>query len=150
MTDMTRREPDLPSEGPALARELQRRHPEQDWLAALAKAAGKARGDVERYLQEHGTLPAALRQAAGDVGRLLAPDSAPGRDAFARTNDVDAPMEVDAEAGAVVQPANKGMPSLSGSEHEMRAKPPAAEKNAEFLPFSGVPEVINPLHKKSG
>jgi hypothetical protein len=150
MTDPTRAEPDLPREGPALARELQRRHPGDDWLAALSKAAGKPRGDVERYLQEPGTLPQELNEAARQVGSLLSPDAAPGRDAFARTNDVDAPMEVDAEAGAVVLPSNKGMPSQSGSEHEMRTKPPAGEKNGEFLPLIGVPELIMPLHKKTG
>lgn len=151
MTDSAQ---DLPAAGPALALALQRRHPGQDWLAALAMAARRPRGDIERYLQEEGELPPFLREAARQVAPLLRPQDAAAQDAAgrddvfaARTNDRDAPMEIDAEAGTVVQPSNKGMPSQSGSEHEMRTKPPKAEKNEEFLPVSGVPAFLSPLRK---
>lgn len=154
MTDSAQ---DLPATGPALALALQRRHPDQDWLAALAMAACRPRGDVERDLQEEGVLPPALREAAGQVysvlqARDVAAQDAAGRDDIfaARTNDRDAPMEVDSEAGTIVQPANKGMPSQSGSDHEMRTKPHKAEKNEEFLPISGVPAFVSPLRKDEG
>lgn len=146
---MTEAAQDLPTTGPALALALQRRHPGRDWMAALAMAARRPRGDVERYLQEDGELPPFLREASAEVEALLQSRTGDGRDDIfaARTNDVDAPMEIDSEAGAIVQPSNKGMPSQSGSEHEMRTKPPKAEKNEEFLPMSGVPSFISSLRK---
>ncbi len=146
---MTEAPQDLPTTGPALALALQRRHPGRDWMAALAMAARRPRGDVERYLQEDGELPPFLREASAEVEALLRPQNGDGRDDIfaARTNDVDAPMEIDSEAGTIVQPSNKGMPSQSGSEHEMRTQPPKAEKNEEFLPISGVPSFISPLRK---
>lgn len=151
---MTDRAQDLPATGPALALALQRRHSGHDWLAALAMAARRPRGDIERYLQEDGQLPPFLREAAGQVAALLSQQESATQDAqnrgnvfAAQTNDNDAPMEIDSEAGTVVQPSNKGMPSQSGSEHEMRTKPPKAEKNEEFLPVSGVPSFISQLRK---
>ncbi|MET3889121.1 hypothetical protein ABIE41_000197 [Bosea sp. OAE506] len=146
---MTEAAQDLPTTGPALALALQRRHPGRDWMAALAMAARRPRGDVERYLQEDGELPPFLREASGEVEALLRPQNGDRRDDIfaARTNDVDAPMEIDSEAGTIVQPSNKGMPSQSGSEPEMRTKPPKAEKNEEFLPMSGVPSFISALRK---
>ncbi|MET3889182.1 hypothetical protein ABIE41_000258 [Bosea sp. OAE506] len=154
MTDSAQ---DLPATGPALALALQRRHPGRDWLAALAMAARRPRGDIERYLQEDGVLPPFLRAAAAEVATLLQSQDAATQaaaatdDVFAaRTNDADAPMEIDSEAGTIVQPSSKSMPSQSGSEHEMRTKPPKAEKNEEFLPTSGVPAFLSPLRKDEG
>jgi hypothetical protein len=151
MTDIAQ---DLPATGPALALALQRRHPGQDWLAALAMAARRPRGDIERYLKEDGELPPFLRKASEQVATLLHQQAdamrgtVPQDNVFeAQTNDRDAPMEIDSEAGTIVQPSNKGMPSRSGSEHEMRTKAPKAEKNEEFLPVSGVPSFISPLRK---
>jgi hypothetical protein len=84
---MSEHHDDLPSRGPALALALQRRHPDDDWLAALAEAVQRPRGDVERYLQEDGELPPFMREGARQVSGLLqagpssATDDAPGADA---------------------------------------------------------------------
>lgn len=138
--------------GRNLALALRRRFPEQDWLGALAKAAVLPRGEVEWLLQQEGPPPPELVRAADEVEGLLAEpaqDAAQDDHAFAATtNDADAPMEVDREAGMTVSPANKGMPSRSGSAYEMRIREHQGEPNPEDLPLVGVPEAILPLHRK--
>ena len=135
----------LPSDGPALARELRDRYPDRDWLTELSGTSGLSREQIDRCLQEEGPVPAGLLAAA----TRLSLKSADGG-LRPLTNDTASGIEVDREAGMVVSPSNKGMPSKSGSDFEMGTQDPKAEKNAEFLPFRGVPEFISPLHKKSG
>lgn len=143
---------DTPASGRRLALALQKRFPEHDWLAALAKAAVLPRGEVERLLQLEAPPPPALMEAAREVETLLAEPAQPGSNDHvfaATTNDTDVPMEVDREAGMTASPENKGMPSQTGSEHEMRTRPPSAKPNVEDLPLSGVPEAVLRLHRKT-
>ncbi len=57
-------------------------------------------------------------------------------------------MEIDGEGGVIVSPANKGMPSQTGSAFEMGTRQPRRHKNGEFLPAVGVPEALMPLQAK--
>jgi hypothetical protein len=145
-------EPDLGriNNGQELARALERRYPDRDWLAALAKAAVVPRAEAERMLAGE-TLPDTLLDAVKALPDVIDPGDPDATDDIfdADTNADAAAMEIDGEAGMVVSPSNKGMPSQTGSEHEMRTKPPRTEKNGESLPLVGVPEALYPLHKKA-
>jgi hypothetical protein len=140
---------DWPRSGRSLALVLQQRFPSDDWLGALAKAAVRPRGDIECLLQQEDDVPDHVHDALAQIGDALDTGDAGARDDVfkASTNDADASMEVDREAGVIVQPADKPMPSRSGSAYEARSKEPKTSKNAEFLPFSGMPEAIAPLSK---
>jgi hypothetical protein len=114
-------------DGASLALDCARRHPGQDWLAALAKGARMNRAEVEDHLRATTPAPRALVDAARDLDALLAPPDADASDHVfaAETNSDAAPMEVDAEAGMIVTPGEKPRPSQSGSRHEAGAKPEA-------------------------
>jgi hypothetical protein len=148
----TRPEPVLGemTSGRELVRAMERLYPDRDWLAALAKAAVVPRAEVERMLAGE-TLPDTLTNAVKALPETLDPGDPDATDDIfdADTNADAAVMEVDGEAGMVVSPSNKGMPSQTGSEHEMRTKSPKIEKNGEFLPLVGVPEALYPLHKET-
>jgi hypothetical protein len=107
--------------GPHVARDLSRRFPDVDWIAALAKGAVASRADVEAMLASSARLPDRILLAAEEIERHIHPgDPAAADDVFAASTNADAaPIEVDAEAGAVVLPAPKPHPSRSGSRHEM-------------------------------
>lgn len=62
--------------GRALALAMADRFPEQDWVAELARRAGKPRDFVEWHLQEDLEPPAELLAAAGQM--LDAADEHPG------------------------------------------------------------------------
>lgn len=137
--------------GRLLAMALNDRFPDRDWLAALAKAAMLPRSEVERLLRREEAPPASLVEAAREIETLLdVPTVAGPRDHrfAATTNDTDAPMEIDHEAGMVTSPSSKDMPSQTGSRHEMRTREPTAEHNVEDLPVIGVPEAVLRLHRK--
>jgi hypothetical protein len=138
------------SNGQELARALEIRYPDRDWLAALAKAAVVPRIEIERMLAGE-TLPDTLTNAVKALPRTLDPGDPDAIDDIfdAGTNAASAAMEIDGEAGMVVSPSNKGMPSQTGSEHEMRTQPPKIEKNGESLPLVVVPDALYPLHKKA-
>jgi hypothetical protein len=108
-----------------LAALLRPRLGNEDWIAALAKAAVVPRADVEAALAGEGPLPRWIVEAAGAVETETAPGRIDRSDHVfaARTNDVDAPMEVDAEAGMTVAPGAKMAPSETGSPHEMGERP---------------------------
>jgi hypothetical protein len=117
--------------GEAVRRDLERRYPDRDWLAALAKAAVASRADVEAMLDAE-FIPPELEQAAAEVDALMAPPD-PGaadrdRPFSASTNDADAIMEVDGEAGLNATPAPKWRPSQTGSPHEAGERPAPVDR----------------------
>jgi len=107
--------------GAELVAMLSSRHPDVDWLAALAKGAVMSRADVEDMLSGPAPLPAVLIDAASDLDRTIVPGDPTARDDVfgAQTNDADSPMEVDAEAGLTTVPSSKPHPSRSNSLNEM-------------------------------
>lgn len=117
--------------GPALAAALTERHPHEDWLAALAKGAVMSRGDVERILTTEAPLPQTILDAVIDLENTLTPPDPAGADDLfeARTNDTDAMMEVDGEAGLQTVPSPKPHPSRSNSLHEQGVREKDHENN---------------------
>lgn len=107
--------------GLALAERLARRHPGEDWIAALAKGAVMSRGELEGILASDEPAPPPILSAAAELEELLRrPDPQGQDDVFeARTNDVAAPIEVDAEAGLTTVASPKPHPSKSNSPNEM-------------------------------
>ncbi len=117
--------------GPHLAAALAERHPHEDWLAALAKGAVMSRGDVKRILLSEAPLPQAILDAVVDLERMLIPPDPSGTDDLfeARTNDGDARMEVDGEAGLHTVPSPKPHPSRSNSLYEQGVREEDRENN---------------------
>ncbi len=107
--------------GRSLADLLARRHPGEDWIAALAKGAVMSRPDVEAILASDDPAPPAILEAASSLEAMLQPPDPYGQDDIfeARTNDDQAVMEVDGEAGLTNVPSSKPHPSRSNSRHEM-------------------------------
>ncbi len=107
--------------GAELAVALAKRYPGEDWLAALAKSAVMPRGEVERHLQASAPPPGSLLRAIEGMDAALdPPDPQATDDVFAAsTNDRDAQLEVDSEAGHVVLPHPKPSPSKSNSPNEL-------------------------------
>jgi hypothetical protein len=107
--------------GLALAERLARRHPAEDWVAALAKGAVMSRIEVEAALASDQPAPPRILAAVDALERMLQPPDPQGQDDVfeARTNDRDATMEVDAEAGLTNVPSPKPHPSRSDSPHSM-------------------------------
>ncbi len=117
--------------GPDLAAALTERHPGEDWLAALAKGAVMSRGDVSRILLSGEPLPQTILDAVIQLEQTLTPpDPSRTDDVFAaRTNDGDARMEVDGEAGLHTNPSPKPHPSQSNSLHEQGVRKDEYENN---------------------
>lgn len=115
--------------GPEVAAALSRAYPGQDWIAALGRGALLSRSDVETCLVTEAPVPPALLDAYTEIERHLDLGQPTATDDVfaASTNDTDAPMEVDAEAGMTVSPGAKMAPSRTGSPHEMGEKPGALD-----------------------
>lgn len=146
---MTPSSASLPSEGAAFAAAMDARFSGEDWVGALAKACIWPRERVLHALTAGSTVPPELQQAAGEVDALLTPVDTGAQDHVfaATTNDADASMEVDAEAGMVLSPSDKPQPAASSSPFSMRTQPDeAAPGEGETLPFVGLPETLLELH----
>jgi len=106
--------------GPELAAALSRRHPNDDWLAALAKGAVMNRGDVEEILRSDAPPPQQIIDAVTALETVLRPPDPEARDDVfeAQTNAQDAVMEVDGEAGLQTVASPKPHPSRSNSPDE--------------------------------
>ena len=107
--------------GRSLAEWLASRHPGEDWIAALAKGAVMNRPDIEAILASDEAAPPAIIEAAQNLEAMLQPPNPAGQDDIfeARTNDDQAVMEVDGEAGLNTVPSSKPHPSKSNSPDEM-------------------------------
>jgi hypothetical protein len=115
--------------GPQVAAALSHAYSGQDWIAALGRGTLLPRAEVEQYLVTDAPVPPALLQAYQDIEQHLHLGTPTAKDDVfnATTNDADAPMEVDAEAGMTVSPGAKMAPSQTGSPHEMGEKPGALD-----------------------
>jgi hypothetical protein len=139
----------LPSEGAAFAAAMERHFSGEDWVAALAKACIWPRERVQNCLIAGTPVPSELHDAALQVDELLTPPDIGAQDHVfaATTNDAQAAMEVDSEAGMILSPSDKPQPARSRSEHSMRMQPSdAAPGEGETLPFVGLPESMLALH----
>lgn len=118
-------------DGTSLASTLARRHPDEDWLAALAKGAVMSRCDVERILESSDPVPPMILEAAAAIDRTLQPpDPSSSDDVFeAKTNDQDAQFEVDSEAGLTNLPSPKPHPSRSDSPDAMGVRKDDRQNN---------------------
>lgn len=112
-------------DGAGIADALSRRYPHDDWLAAVAKGAVVNRSEVESHLSPGVAPPESILRAIRDIERHLAPpDPTSTENVFsAQTNDDDAMMEVDGEAGMTISPSPKPHPSKSNSPNEMGVRP---------------------------